>query len=418
MGSQPATFGRKVGSVKHRKYPVILYRGARIRHIVERDCWHADFTALGKQERKRFKTMAAAKTFIDQKITETKSKGLAAFGVGDRDRLDVTEARKWLGAVPLSTVFDFWRTHHPLGEQKTVKQIIDEFLAAPGRRGTKAVKRRAATIEGHRKRLLPFGNTFGKHLAHDVQQGAIEKWLDANGWSGLNRRHYVASIRALFSFAVRKQFVVMNPATGIELPDAGTAEPVILTVADVEKYLTAVDTACADLLPREALSFFCGLRPEELTRLDWQNVSIANKLVTVGGDVAKVQGHRRNIEMPENLLAWLAPYVRNAGPVWPFASATTLHRKRVQAREAAKVDVPDNAGRHAFASYHLVAYDNAPMTAERMGHADVKLLRNVYRNITASDGKPITKAAGEAYFKIMPKREVRAPKVLVFGAAV
>lgn len=158
------------------------------------------------------------------------------------------------------------------------------------------------------------------------------------------------------------------------------------------------------------------MRPEELSRLEWQNVSIENRLVTVGGDVAKVQGHRRNVEMPDNLLTWLAPYVRHTGKVWPFASATTLHTKRVEARTAAKVEVPDNAGRHAFASYHLAAFANAPMTAERMGHADVKLLRNVYRNITASNGKAITKAAGETYFGIMPNREADT-KVVTFAKA-
>ena len=399
-----------------RKHPVTMYHGTIIRHIVERDCWQVDYTALGKQDRKRFPTLADAKIYIDQKSAETKSKGRAAFGLDDRDRLDVTEARQWLGSVALSTVFDFWRTHHPQGEQKTVEQIIDECLSAPGRRGTKAVERREATTEALRKRLLSFGETFGTHPAHTVRQADIEQWLDVHGWTGLNRRHYVASVRALFGYAVRKQYVAMNPADNIELPEAATAEPVIMTVAHVEKYLRKVETVCPEMLPREVLAFFCGLRPEELTRLEWQNVSIENKLVTVGGDVAKVQGHRRNVEMPDNLLVWLAPYIRQTGRVWPFASTTTLHTKRVEVRKAAGVDVPGNAGRHAFASYHLAAYDNAPMTAERMGHADVKLLRNVYRNITASDGKPITKAAGEAYFEIMPKRDA-AKKTIRFAAA-
>jgi integrase len=416
MGTTPAAIGRKAGNVKRRKYPVTMYHGTRIRYITDRDCWHVDYTALGKQDRKRFPTLAKAKTYVDQKDAEIKNKGQAAFGLGDRDRLDVTDARQWLGTVSLSTVFDFWRTHHPIGERQTVEQVMDAFLDAPGRRGKKIVERREATTEGHRKRLLSFGRNFGAHMAHEVGQGAIEQWLDVNGWRGLNRRHYLASVRALFAFAVRKQYVATNPAAGIELPDAAAGEPDIMTVEAVEKYLAAIEANCPDLLPREALAFFCGLRPEELTRLDWRNVSVENALVTVGGDVAKVQGHRRNVEMPANLLAWLAPYVRVSGPVWPYTSATTLHRKRAEARKAAGVDVPDNAGRHAFASYHLAANDNAPMTAERMGHANVKLLRNVYRNITAADGKPITKAAGEAYFNIMPKREAGAT-VIPFSAA-
>jgi len=111
------------------------------------------------------------------------------------------------------------------------------------------------------------------------------------------------------------------------------------------------------------------------------------------------------VEISDNLMKWLAPYVRDTGPVWPFASATTLHRKRAEAREKAGVDVPDNAGRHAFASYHLAAHVNANATSEAMGHADTKLLKDTYRNITASDGRPITKKNGEQYFAIMPKRE-------------
>ena len=227
----------------------------------------------------------------------------------------------------------------------------------------------------------------------------------------------------MFGYAVRKKYVAMNPADSIELPSASSSEPVIMTAGDVAKYLHAIETAqkttvnkatgieyrtdCADLLPREAIAFFCGLRPEELSRLDWRNVSLENRLITVGGDVAKVQGHRRNVEMPDNLPAWLRPYVRESGPVWPYTSPTTLNRKRRMARTAAGIDVPDNAGRHAFASYHLAAHENAPKTAEAMGHADTKLLKNTYRNITASDGRPITKAAGEAYFKIMPKRDAK-----------
>ena len=398
------------------KFKVAAYRGTRIREIRKGECWQVDFTALGEQERKRFNKLVEAKTWIDQKTAETKNKGLAAFGLGDRDRLDIAEARALIGNVPLSAVVAFWTKHHPTGELKTVEFVIDDFLSAPGRRGSKIITRREATTEGHRKRLLAFKKVFDSRLAHEVTQGDVEQFLDVNGWTGLNRRHYLATLRALFNHALRKQYIAMNPALGIELPDAGSAEPVIMAVGDVAKYLKSIEADCPELLSREAIAFFCGLRPEELTRLDWKNISIENKLITVSGDVAKVQGHRRNVEMPDNLLAWLAPYALHEGRVWPFGSATTLHNKRASARAAAGVDVPDNAGRHAFASYHLALHENAPKTAEAMGHADIDLLRNVYRNIVASDGRPITKRTGEGYFRLMPERMTNQ-KVLYFQAA-
>ncbi|MBT3193334.1 MAG: tyrosine-type recombinase/integrase [Verrucomicrobia bacterium] len=408
---------------KKLKQPVTKYQGQRIRYIPESDTWAADYNAVGERARKRFKSEEAAKIWIDQKAIETKNKGRGAFGLDDRDRLDVAEFRRGTPSMPLADVFDFWHKHHPKGEQRTIEQVVEEFLSPKtmGRRGNKPIKRREATVETLRKRLSHFTPVFADHQAHEITQHDIEQWLDVNRWGGINRRHYLASVRALFRFAMRKNYVAMNPAAEIETPDVETAEPVIMTASDVEKYLNAMLTAsqvtvnkatgvkyendCVDLLPRESIAFFCGLRPEELSRLDWRNVSLDNKLITVSGDVAKVQGHRRNVEMPDNLIQWLAPYAKDSGPVWPYKSPTTLVRKRKRAREAAGVEVPDNAGRHAFASYHLAANENAPATAEAMGHSDIKLLRNTYRNITASDGRPITKAAGEKYFKIVPKRK-------------
>lgn len=391
---------------RKRKIPVTKYNGHRIRHLPT-GAFMADFNDRGTRKRQCFDTEAEAETAIDQWKVAAKNQGTAAFTLAEADRVDVAAARKWLGPVRLSAVFDFWRLHHPAGEKRTVEAIIEEFLDAPGRRGGKVVERRDATTEGHRKRLLPFGAAFGARLASEVTPGDIESWLDGNGWTGLNRRHYLATVRALFAFALRKGYVGVNPAAGIELPEARAADPVIMPPAAVGKYLAAVEATCPEMLPREVLAFFCGLRPEELSRLDWRNVSLENRLVTVGADVAKVQGHRRNVELPDAALAWLAPYVQSEGPVWPFASPTTLHRKRAEARAAAAVEVPDNAGRHAFASYHLALHQNAALTSEAMGHADVKLLKNVYRNIVAADGRPITKAAAEAFFAIRPNREGR-----------
>lgn len=386
------------------KHPVTMYQGSRIRHITERKCWQADFTALGKRDRKRFKTLSEAKTWIDQKKIEIANRGKAAFSMTSQDRLDIADARKWLGAVSLSDVFNFWKAHHPAGEQKTVEQLKDEFLKAPGRRGKKVIIRRAATIEGHRNRLLSFVATFGQYSANEITQTAIEEWLNINGWTGLNRRHYLASVRAMFAHAQRRGYVAFNAAENIELPDVNSEEPEIMTTDNISKYLQSVADNVPELLPREAISFFCGLRPEELTRLNWRNVSIENKLITVTGEVAKVQGHRRNVEIPANLIEWLLPYAKDSGKVWEYKSATTLHRKRVLARTASGIDVPNNAGRHAFASYHLAAFENSAKTAEAMGHSDIKLLRNVYRNIVSSDGKPITKNDGITFFNISPKR--------------
>ena len=108
--------------------------------------------------------------------------------------------------------------------------------------------------------------------------------------------------------------------------------------------------------------------------------------------------------MPQNLIEWIAPYTRAKGPI-SQGSARHTFKRRQESAALAGAFLPHNSARHAFASYHLSAYQNAPLTAEALGHSDVRLLRTVYRNIASMDGKPITKTDGEAYFKINPKQQ-------------
>lgn len=391
---------------KRRKYKVTEYSGQKIRHV-KPNSFMADFHMLGRRERKCFETIAEAKTFIDQKKIEAQNKGREAFHVSNQDRMDIAEARRRIGSTPLSEIVNFWITHHPAGDSKTVEAVTDEFLSAPGRRGRKLIKRREATTLGHKWRLNNFLKDFADRSIAEITTEDIKQWLAANNWEGINQRHYLASVRALFNYAIRKKYASINPAEGegIELVESAASDPSIMSINDITQYLNIIDKSYPELLPREAISFFCGLRPEELSRLDWQNVSLTNKLITVSGETAKIQGHKRHVEMSDNLIEWLLPYRQETGPVWPFSSPTTLHRKRTEAREKAKVELPQNAGRHAFASYHLALQENAPKTAELLGHSDIKLLKTVYRNITDSKGKEITKKAGERYFEITPKRE-------------
>jgi integrase len=399
---------------KSKRKDGIRYGGAII-YPTDTESFFVDFNRDGDRIRKACDTLDEAKRFIDKKRAEFRDIGRQALNLSDRDRLDLAEFRGVDQVTRLADVFTFWTRHHPAGEVLTVEALVADFLAAEtGRRGKKIVKRREATTTGHRKRLRLFRDVFGPRPVHEMTRQDVEQWLDANGWTGLNRRHYLAAARALFNHAVRRGAVAMNPAEAVELPAADPVAPVIMTPAAVKAYLAAIAKKEPDLLAREALAFFCGLRPEELSRLDWRNVSLENRLVTIEGDVAKVQGHRRHVEIPDNLAAWIATRAQEAGKVWPYASPTTLSRKRAAARKAGKVTVPDNAGRHAFASYHLALHENAPKTAEALGHADVDLLKNVYRNITAADGRPITKAAAVEYFNIRPKA---AGKIIQLRAA-
>ena len=87
----------------------------------------------------------------------------------------------------------------------------------------------------------------------------------------------------------------------------------ILSPEDAAVLLSACDPS---ILPGVAIGMFCGLRQAEIARLDWRAIDLASGILTVGADVAKTSS-RRTVEIPENARAWLAPYAKESGPVWP-----------------------------------------------------------------------------------------------------
>ena len=361
-------------------------------------------TRDGKRRRVRFEHLKQAQQHCQRLRTDLLNKGTAGQNLSDRDRVEAAEARAALGAVPIMDAVRFYLRHHATGAAgMTVADLIAEYLKAPGRRGGKLIERRPVTVEAARKRLAPFGDTFGKRAVSDITRPDVEGWLDAGGWSGLNRRHYLANARALYGYAVRKAYVALNPAEGVELPeDPEAVPPAILTPKQVAAVLKAATAEAPDLVPRLAVSFFAGLRPTELTRLDWSAVNLAGGFITVNPETAKMR-RQRHVEIPANLSAWLTPHRKASGALWPKGSTTYWHKLGDVLERVNLKALPYNAGRHAFASYHLAMHEDPGKTSLQLGHTKPDLLFNVYRGIHQTDGAPVTKEAATAYFGIRPE---------------
>ncbi len=378
--------------------------GFVIRLVKRGKPYQADFGAVGgKRERKRFETLGAARQACGQRRAELLNRGTAALALPDRDRLDAVEARKLLGSGSILEAVRYYVKHHTAGAgaQKTVAELVEEYLTAPGRRGGKAITRRERTIREARNRLAVFVTAYGTRPAGDVTRADVEGWLSAGGWSGLHLRNYLAPVKALFGYAVRKEYLTANPAEKIEVAAPDKKAPEIMAPRDVARLMAAAVKHDADLVPRLALSFFAGLRTAELDRLDWQNVNLAAGLVTVTPEAAKMR-RQRHVSLAANAVQWLITRRKAAGPVWRLSAVSYQHRAAELARKAG-VKVPHNAGRHSFASYHFALHGDAAKTAGELGHADARLLLDVYRNIHTMGGKPITAATATEYFAIKPK---------------
>ena len=67
-----------------------------------------------------------------------------------------------------------------------------------------------------------------------------------------------------------------------------------------------------------ALAGFAGIRPEELHRLDWADVSLAESSAFTRADVSKV-GEARQVPLSQNCTAWLETVSVRSGAIAPKA---------------------------------------------------------------------------------------------------
>ena len=148
----------------------------------------------------------------------------------------------------------------------------------------------------------------------------------------------------------------------------------------------------------KVLVFFCGVRPDEVPRLEWPDIKLEVEKPFV--DLRRTKKRRRRINrIPENAVHWLR-LCASKGAVAPGN-----YEKRMQRlRRKAKIPYPQNAGRHCFCSYHIALYEDGAKTAVLLGHPNPSLLYSTYREV-------VTKEDASGYFEILPRRVEDARKL-------
>jgi len=215
---------------------------------------------------------------------------------------------------------------------------------------------------------------------------------------------------AVFSYAMHAELVTENPFRKVQKPTVADADGV--EVFKPEQMGALLREAHADWLPLLAIGGFAGIRPEELRRLDWEEVDLQGGFIEVKASKSK-SGKRRLVTISKNLRAWLLPYAGRTGRI-----VTPRERKhRIAAMEAAGVKHwPMDVLRHSFASYHLRFHGNdLNLTAQELGHTSTKMLFQHYREAVKPD-------AAKAWWALTPEKAKGAKiipmKAVKRGAAV
>jgi integrase len=203
-------------------------------------------------------------------------------------------------------------------------------------------------------------------------------------------------LRALYGFAIQQGYATQNPFNSVPFAKDrnGNVKKKIIAASDVRRLLQysldhGYQAECASL----ALVFFCGVRVDEVSRINWDQIQLNGSKSFV--DIVEGKNSRRRVNfIPPNATHWLRTCCSH-GRVAPVN-----YEKRMQRlRKKAKVTYPQNCARHCFASYHITFHEDGAKTALQLGHPNPTLLYSTYRHL-------VTAEEAKEFWEIVPKSVV------------
>ena len=194
-----------------------------------------------------------------------------------------------------------------------------------------------------------------------------------------------------------------NPAAGVAPPRVPRRIPRVLSVDQVARFLTAIDTGNAAGVRDRALFelvYSSGLRVSEVVALDRSRLYLAEACVRVIGKGSR----ERIVPLGEPALAWLGRYLTEARPQLlrrgsvgsPAGDAVFLNQrggrlsrkgiwKRFRAISlAAGLDAKVHTLRHSFATHLLAGGADLRSVQELLGHADLTTTQ-IYTHVERDD---------------------------------
>lgn len=303
----------------------------------------------------------------------------------------------------------------PVGGVKAFSDVVDELTAIKASADLRERSLKDFKDRSHRMKL-----EFAATPIPEITGEAVKIWLLSLNLSPRSRKNYLAVAGEIFRFAIQKRYLVDNPLSEMTTMERksiagsgnGEAEPSILTVAEALRLLeTARRNPELDLLGAVALALFCGIRTEELKRMDWSEVRLSDEEPFVVIPKGKAKKRRiRHVPIPANAVKWLLLCPRRSG-LMVRNDYVSDHQKRFRrlqqlagfgrmeeknGRRAWRSTWRTNCMRHSFGTYDFALHGDSMRTSRLLGHkATDDVLFDHYRALA-------TKENATAYFAITP----------------
>lgn len=276
-----------------------------------------------------------------------------------------------------------------------------QLSAVSGTAMTKSGKRyKPSVVRGYRGAwFTKIEPALGRSKVAEIRPVHVKRLVQtllADGYAPSTVRNTVTALRVLFKWAISEELASSNPCDDVALPSGGTTRDNIVPVETALKLVDALPT------PREkalwATAFFAGLRRGELAGLEWADVDLEARSITVrrsydpGGRTMvspKSKAGSRTLGFPALLTPFLAALEHREELVFgrpedhskPFVEKG-ITKRADEAWAAAGLDrLTLHECRHTYASLMIAANVNMKTIQTWIGHSSITVTLDLHGHL-------------------------------------
>jgi integrase len=339
----------------------------------------------GQIHRAKRGTRAAAVALAELQASSIANGQTARLQLTDRDAFEYQRALQIIRPIGRGIIQiaqdarDLWDQKQKLtgAGGALVQDLVTQFLDAKKAEGIGDYYQRDFGI-----RLTRFAADFKVAFAN-VQPGEIETWLNGLKVGPRTWNNYLAAIRSLAVFCIKKKLVPaeFDAASRLDLRKIAYKRPGIYSPIEIRNLLLGAGPNLARCI---ALSAFAGLRTEEVAGIRWEDFKWERKFIHVSEEVAKTRQHSPPIL--DALLPWLGT-IQETGPFSPYKDAKSLSGMKVALGKRLGIPARRNGLRKSWISYRLAIIQNEAQVADEAGSSIPDIHRNYLNRPSLQEGR-------------------------------
>lgn len=280
-----------------------------------------------------------------------------------------------------------FRNHTPrVQADVTLADAIKHLIAAKT-----AAHRRPKYVDSLRLYLTAFAKGRETTLISQLTADDLEDWFAMRGEQPATRNSNIGRFSSLFEYARRRKWVPENICADVEKSFCERGVPVIMSVENCRLLMNRAREFEPDLIPYFALALFCGIRPDEIKRLNSRDISLERGFVEISAATSKTR-RRRLVTINATARAWLE--LNSTLPIMNWRRKFRRVRSNlIRKKWVAAIPWHHDILRHTAASMMFTTHGSI-VTARELGHSEQMLFTHYREMVSPQDA--------EAFWQILP----------------